>query len=69
MTYILPQKIAVAKKLIESERTVSEIAAAVGVDDYNYFIVVFKRVTRCHPIATRSGFPEKSLKRFEPAEV
>lgn len=60
--YILQQKISTAKKLlIEDERTISEIATAVGFDDYNYFIVIFKRVTGVSPYRYKKQLSGREL--------
>ncbi|MEG1991711.1 MAG: helix-turn-helix transcriptional regulator, partial [Christensenella sp.] len=40
--------------LIETESTIQDISAAVGITDSNYFCRVFRKITGCTPSAFRS---------------
>lgn len=51
MDYLIMLKIEAAKSLIlEKELPLSEIAAQVGYDDYNYFTHLFKKRVGCSPL-------------------
>lgn len=50
MGYIAQQRVRVAKRLLkESPMSVREISQYVGIDDWNYFTKIFKKITDCTP--------------------
>ena len=52
--FILSERIKRAKKLLkETDKTITEIAAACGFDDYNYFIRIFKKRSGITPLQFR----------------
>ncbi len=54
--YITAQRVAKAKSLLaNTDKSITEIAAETGFDDYNYFIRVFKRETLSSPARFRRG--------------
>ena len=56
--YIGTLRIGEAKRLLEStDLSIREIAAAVGIEDYNYFAKFFKLRVGLSPLKYRKGFP------------
>lgn len=57
--YITEKRISEAKKLlISTDLTIKEISFSVGIDDYNYFIKLFKKFTNVAPLKYRKTFHE-----------
>ena len=56
--YIGALRIGEAKRLLEStDLSIQQIAASVGIEDYNYFAKFFKLRTGISPLKYRKGFP------------
>jgi len=53
--------------LIENGHSVTEVAAAVGFNDYNYFSRVFKKVTGCRPSEDMRKIKEDV--KYRPAQI
>lgn len=49
MEYVAARRIHLAKKLLDDGKSISEVAAACGFDDYSYFCRAFRRVVGCSP--------------------
>ena len=55
--YITEKRMSEAKKLlISTDLTIKEISFSVGIDDYNYFIKLFKKFTNVAPLQYRKTF-------------